>query len=66
MLYKAMKYMNAKDAMIAHGGRPKKRERQDNPRPYRGKKSTQTSNRRDNRRSKPLSGRMMNFTPLNT
>ena len=28
MLYKATKYMNAEDVMIARGGRPKKRERQ--------------------------------------
>jgi len=31
MLYKATKYMNAEDVMIARGGRLKKRERQDNP-----------------------------------
>ena len=31
VLYKAIKYMNAEDAMIARGGRPKKRERQDDP-----------------------------------
>lgn len=32
MLYKATKYMNAKDAMIAQGDGPKKRQRQDDPR----------------------------------
>ena len=31
MLYKATKYMNAEDVMIARGGRLKTRERQDNP-----------------------------------
>ena len=32
MLYKATKYMNDDDAMIARGGRLKKKERQDEPR----------------------------------
>ena len=32
MLYKATKYMNDEDDMIARGGRPKKKERQDDPR----------------------------------
>ena len=31
MLYKASKYMNVEDAMIARGGKLKKRDRQDNP-----------------------------------
>ena len=66
MMYKATKYMNVEDAMIARGGRLKKRERQDDPRPNRGRKSAQTSDRRDNKRSKPPSRRMINFTPLNT
>ena len=39
MLYKATKYMNAEDTMIARGGRPKKGERQDDPRPNKGRKS---------------------------
>ena len=43
MLYKAMKYINAKDAMISRGGRLKKRERQDNPHLDKGRKSTRTS-----------------------
>ena len=37
-LYKTMKYMNAKDAMIAREDIPRKRERQDNPCPNRGRK----------------------------
>ena len=40
MLYKAMKYMNAKDTIIARGGRPKKRERQEDPHLNKGRKST--------------------------
>ncbi|XP_030936335.1 uncharacterized protein LOC115961500 [Quercus lobata] len=66
MLYKATKYKNAEDAMIFQGGKPKKRERQDYPRPDRGRKSTQMSDRKDDRRSRPPPGRTINFTPLNT
>ena len=43
MLYKATKYMNAENTMIARGGMPKKRERQDDPYPDKGRKSTRTS-----------------------
>ena len=39
MLYRATKYMNFEDAMIAQVGKLKKRERQDNPRPNGGRKS---------------------------
>ena len=66
MLYKATKYMNAEDAMIAQGGRLKKRERQDDPYPNKGRKSAQTSDQRDVRRSRPPLRRTVNFTPLNT
>ena len=38
ILYKATKYMNAKDAMIARGGRLKKKERQDDPHPDKRRK----------------------------
>ncbi|XP_030940026.1 uncharacterized protein LOC115964945 [Quercus lobata] len=66
MLYKAIKYMNAEDAMIAQGGRPKKRERQKDHRQDRGRKSAWTNDRSDDKRSKPPLGRTVNFTPLNT
>ena len=39
MPYKAMKYMNVEDTMIARGGRPKKGERQDDPCLNKGRKS---------------------------
>ena len=35
-MYKAMKYMNAEDAMIARGEGPRKRQRQDDHRLERG------------------------------
>jgi len=66
MLYKATKFMNVDDAMIAQGGRSKKRERQDDPCQGKGRKSARMNDRRDNRRLRPPSGRMANFTPLNT
>ena len=39
MLYKATKYMNAEDAMIAGGSKTKKKERQEDHRQDRGRKS---------------------------
>ena len=52
-LYKAMKYMNAEDAMIAQGDEPMKRQWQDDHRLNRGRKFSWTSEWRDERRSKP-------------
>lgn len=66
MLCEATKYMNAKDAMIAQGGRPKKRYKQDDPHPDNGRKSAWTSDQREDKRLRPLPGRTVNFTPLNT
>ncbi|XP_075659139.1 uncharacterized protein LOC142629022 [Castanea sativa] len=64
-LYKATKYMNVEDAMIARGDGPSKRERQDDPCLDRGRKTTRTNDKRDDRRSRPPSGRTTNFTALN-
>ena len=47
MLYRAMKYMNAEDALIARGGRPKKQEKHDNPHLEKGRKVARIGNRRD-------------------
>jgi len=66
MLYRATKYMNVENVMIARGGRLKKQEKHDDPRPDRGRKAALTGDRRDKRRSRPPLGRMTNFTPLNT
>ena len=66
MLYKATKYMNAEDAMIARRGKSKKSERQEDHRQDKGRKTAWTNDRRDDRRPRPLSGRMTNLTPLNT
>jgi len=66
MLYKATKYMNAKDAMIAQGARPKKRKRHDDPRKDKGKKFARMNDRGDVKRPRPLPGRVTDFTLLNT
>ena len=44
MLYKATKYMNAEDAMIARGGKPKKKERQEDHCQDTKKKETRREN----------------------
>ncbi|XP_065630950.1 uncharacterized protein LOC136068151 [Quercus suber] len=65
VLYRANKYMNAKDALLAREERPKKRERQVDMRQDQGQKRPRTGDRRDERRPKPPSGRFTSFTPLN-
>ena len=42
VLYRATKYMNAKDALLAQEEKPKKRERQEDARQDRGRKMTKT------------------------
>ena len=65
LLYRATKYMNAEDALLAREERPKKRERQDT-RQNRGRKMARTGERRDDRRFKPSASRFTSFTPLTT
>ena len=64
VLYRATKYMNAKDELLAREEKPKKRERQEDTRQDQGHKKARTGNRRDERRSKALGGRVTSFTPL--
>ena len=66
VLYRATKYMNAEDALLANEEKLKKRERQEEARQDRGRKMARTGEKRDDRRSKPPIGRFTNFTPLNT
>nr|XP_023900735.1 uncharacterized protein LOC112012589 [Quercus suber] len=42
VLYRATKYMNVEDALLAHEEKPKKRERQEDPRQERGRKMART------------------------
>ncbi|XP_030937527.1 uncharacterized protein LOC115962792 [Quercus lobata] len=64
VLYKATKYMNAEDTLLAREEKPKKRERQEDTRQDRGRKMARTGERRDDRCSKPPTGRFMSFTLL--
>ena len=66
VLYKATKYMNAEDALLARKEKPKKRERQEESQQDRGRKTTRTEDRREDKRSKPPIGKFASFTPLNT
>ena len=62
VLYKATKYMNVEDALLAREEKLKKRERR--TRQDRGRKMARTGKRREDRRSKPPTGRFTSFTPL--
>ena len=64
VLYRATKYMNAEDALLAREEKPKKRERQEDTRQDRSRKMARTGERRDDRRSKPSAGRFTIFTVL--
>ena len=64
VLYRATKYMNAEDALLARKDKPRKRERQEDTRHDWGHKMARTGDRRDDRRSKPPTGRFTSFTPL--
>ena len=64
VLYRATKYMNVEDALLAREERPKKIERQEDTRQDQGRKKARTRDRRDERRPKPLEGRFTSFTPL--
>jgi len=66
VIYKANKYMNAEDALLAHEEKPKKRERQEKSRQDKGRKMAGTGDRREDRCSKPPTKRFTGFTLLNT
>ena len=65
VLYRATKYMNAEDALLAKEDKPRKRERLEDARQDQGRKKPRTGDRRDERCSKPPRGRFTSFTPLN-
>ena len=64
VLYRATKYMNAEDALLAREEKPRKRERQEDTRQDRGRKMARTGEQREDRRSKPPIGKFTSFTPL--
>ena len=54
VLYRATKYMNAEDVLLAREDGLRKRERLEDARQDQGRKKLRTGDRRDERRSKPL------------
>ena len=66
ILYKATKYMNTEDALLALEEKPKKREKQEDIRQDRGWKMARTAKWRVDRYSKPPIGKFTSFTPLTT
>ncbi|XP_075649828.1 uncharacterized protein LOC142620324 [Castanea sativa] len=56
--------MNAEDALLGRVENPKKRDRQEDARQERGRKTSKTGDRLEDRRSKPPVRRFSNFTPL--
>ena len=65
VLYRATKYMNAEDALLAREDKPRKRERLEDACQDQGRKKPGTGDRRDERRPKHPGGRFTSFTPLN-
>ena len=65
VLYRATKYMNAEDTLLAREDKPRKRERLEDTRQDQGRKKPRTGDRRNERRSKPPGGRFTSFTSLN-
>ena len=53
VLYRAIKYMNAEDALSAREDKPRKRERLEDARQDHGRKKPRTGDRREEKRSKP-------------
>ena len=68
MHFKATKYMNVEDALIACKDNKGKRKREsaEDTQPNTREKNSQYEGKRDNREARPSSGRIINFTPLNT
>ncbi|XP_030964387.1 uncharacterized protein LOC115985596 [Quercus lobata] len=64
VLYRATKYMNAEDALLAREEKPRKREMQEDPRQDKGQKMAKTGEQKDDRCFKPPMGRFTSFTPL--
>ena len=64
MLYRATKYMNVEDTLLAREEKPKKREMQEDARQERGQKIASIRDQREDRRFKPPTGRFTNFTLL--
>ncbi|XP_075645078.1 uncharacterized protein LOC142616075 [Castanea sativa] len=65
VLYRATKYINAEDTLLAREEKPRKREREEDARQEIGWKVRRTGDGQEDRRSKTPSARFANFTLLN-
>ena len=54
VLYRATKYMNVEDVLLAWEEKPKKEKRQEDTQQEQGRKKARTGDRKDERRPKPL------------
>ena len=64
VLYNAIKYMNAEDTLLTQEEKPKKRKRKEDSWQDKGRKIVRIGDRREDRRSKPPTGKFISFTPL--
>ena len=64
VLYRAIKYINAEDALSPQEEKPRKREKKDDVRQDQRHKKARTGDRLDERHPKPPGGRFTSFTPL--
>ena len=68
MLFKATKYMNTEDALIARKDKKGKRKREsaEDTQPDIKEKTSRYKGKRDDREARPSFGQIINFTPVNT
>ena len=64
VLYRATKYMNTEDVLLAREKKPRKRERQEDTWQDMGERWLEPKNDREDRRSKPPIGKFTSFTTL--
>ena len=64
VLYRATKYMNVEDALLAREEKPKKKEKEEDTQRDQGRKKARTGAERDEGRFKPLGGSFTSFTPF--
>ena len=64
VLYRATKYMNTEDVLLAREEKPRKRERQEDTQQDKGRKIARTEERREDRRSKAPHWEFHKFHPL--
>ena len=66
VLYRAIKYVNTEDVLLAREEKPNKKDRQEDTRQDQGRKKAKIGDRRDERCPRPPGGRFTSFTPLTT